>query len=398
MYKLYEDADKSEKVASPKGQATISIKDNDTPKAAAPVAKSGVNANVSYGGMATFKPSQAYLSAMQQTQALLDSLRSGKTSVSDQLSNVMNQITNREKFSYDADNDVMFQNNLLNSIEAGKMAMQDTMGQAAALTGGYGSSYATSAAGQAYNAYIQDAYNALPDYYNMAMQAYQLESDRLNNQYDMLQTADNIEYSRGEAAYQRELAKANQMYDQEYNNFWQTQQFNESVRQNNNALAQAVANRAYQRERDAVSDARWEKEYQLSLAAQNQKATDSAKKALEAEDLKEPSETQMSKAIKAYNEGGEKAYFDYIDSLPTTVDVTRIDDYVREHGNMKYSVRDYTAQTANPGWYIGKVADKSVVNDQFGTSYTLKELVNKLVAEGMSLEEAREFAARYNRA
>ena len=81
----------------------------------------------------------------------------------------MGQIQNRDKFSYDVDNDVLFQQYLASSMASGKTAMQDTMGQASALTGGYGSTYATSAANQQYNAYIQDAYNNLPEYYQMAM-------------------------------------------------------------------------------------------------------------------------------------------------------------------------------------------------------------------------------------
>jgi hypothetical protein len=48
-------------------------------------------------------------------------------------------------------------------MNSGKSAMQDTIGQASALTGGYGSTYATSAGNQAYNAFIEDAYNNLPE-------------------------------------------------------------------------------------------------------------------------------------------------------------------------------------------------------------------------------------------
>ena len=40
------------------------------------------------------------------------------------------------------------------------------------MTGGYGSTYATTAGNQAYNAFIEDAYDNLPQYYQMAMEAY----------------------------------------------------------------------------------------------------------------------------------------------------------------------------------------------------------------------------------
>ena len=97
----------------------------------------------------------------------LSKIQSGKTSYSDQVRDMMSQIQNRDKFSYDVDSDPLFQQALASAMNSGKSAMQDTIGQASALTGGYGSSYATSAANQAYNSFVEDAYNNLPQYYQM---------------------------------------------------------------------------------------------------------------------------------------------------------------------------------------------------------------------------------------
>ena len=49
---------------------------------------------------------------------------------------------NREDFQYDVNADALYQQYKDRYVELGKDAMEDTMGQAAALTGGYGSSYA----------------------------------------------------------------------------------------------------------------------------------------------------------------------------------------------------------------------------------------------------------------
>ena len=49
---------------------------------------------------------------------------------------------NREDFQYDVDADALYQQYKDRYVELGKTAMQDTMGKAVALTGGYGSSYA----------------------------------------------------------------------------------------------------------------------------------------------------------------------------------------------------------------------------------------------------------------
>ena len=59
-----------------------------------------------------------------------------------QLDDILNQILNREKFSYDLNGDALYQQYKDLFTTQGKMAMMDTMGQAQAMTGGYGNSYA----------------------------------------------------------------------------------------------------------------------------------------------------------------------------------------------------------------------------------------------------------------
>jgi hypothetical protein len=97
--------------------------------------------------------------------------------------------------------------------------MQDTIGQASALTGGYGSTYATSAGNQAYNAFIEDAYDNLPQYYNMALDAYNAEGDELYRQYGMLSAEDDKEYNRNVTAYDATYQHRNQMYNEAYGQF-----------------------------------------------------------------------------------------------------------------------------------------------------------------------------------
>lgn len=103
---------------------------------------------------------------------------------------------NREDFKYDPNADMLYQNYLAAMQNAGQMAMRDTMGQAAMLTGGYGSSYATAAANGAYNSYLQKANEALPDYYNMAANAYDRQGQDMLSQIQLLQNQDDEAYSR----------------------------------------------------------------------------------------------------------------------------------------------------------------------------------------------------------
>lgn len=167
----------------------------------------------------SFKTPTAVTQADAYLKNALSKIQSGKTSYTDQISNLMSQITNREKFSYDVDNDTLFQQALASAMNSGRTAMQDTIGQASALTGGYGSTYATSAANQAYNAYIEDAYNNLPQYYQMALEAYNAEGDEMYRQLDMYNTADATEYGRMLNAYDATSSYRNQAYNEAYQQY-----------------------------------------------------------------------------------------------------------------------------------------------------------------------------------
>lgn len=169
-----------------------------------------------------FQVPSAVTEADAYLKTQLEKIQSGKTSYSDKLSEMMDTIMNREKFSYDVDTDPLFQQALSSAMNSGKQAMQDTIGQASALTGGYGSTYATTAGNQAYNAYIEDAYDNLPEYYNMAMQAYQMEGDELYRQYGILYDADATEYNRNVTAYDATFNYRNRIYDEAYGQYRDT--------------------------------------------------------------------------------------------------------------------------------------------------------------------------------
>ena len=166
-----------------------------------------------------FKTPTAVKQADSWISSQLQTIQSGKTSFSDQLQSMMDTIMNREKFSYDVDSDPLFQQALASAMSSGKQAMQDTMGQASALTGGYGSTYATTAGNQAYNSFIEDAYDNLPQYYQMAMEAYQMEGDELYRQYGMLYDADATEYQRNVTAFDATSQYRNQLWNESYTMF-----------------------------------------------------------------------------------------------------------------------------------------------------------------------------------
>ena len=113
-----------------------------------------------------------------------------------QLNDTMSKIMNREKFTYDLNGDALWNQYKDQYVTGGKMAMMDTMGQAAALTGGYGNSYAQGVGQQAYQGYLQGLNDKIPELYQLALDSYNREGDALMQQYGMLADREATDYSR----------------------------------------------------------------------------------------------------------------------------------------------------------------------------------------------------------
>ena len=76
------------------------------------------------------------------------------------------------------------------------MAMGDAIGQASAMTGGYGNSYAQSVGQQAYQAQLDNLNDKVPELWQMAYDQYRQDGQDLYNQYAMLGEQENMDYGR----------------------------------------------------------------------------------------------------------------------------------------------------------------------------------------------------------
>lgn len=108
------------------------------------------------------------------------------TEFRDTADTVMNQMMNREKFTYDLNGDALYNQYKDQYVNQGKMAMMDTIGQASAMTGGYGNSYAQAVGQQTYQGYLQNLNDKVPELYQMALNQYNQEGQDLLNLYSML--------------------------------------------------------------------------------------------------------------------------------------------------------------------------------------------------------------------
>ena len=115
-------------------------------------------------------------------------------------------ITGRPAFSYDPASDPVYNSYAQSYQRRGRLAMRDTMGQAAALTGGYGSSYAQSVGRQQYDSYLQSLGEALPELYGMAWQRYNAEGDALKTAWKLASERSEVRRESEREAAEREAA------------------------------------------------------------------------------------------------------------------------------------------------------------------------------------------------
>ena len=167
----------------------------------------------------------------------------------EKLNELVDQILNRDPFSYDAENDPLYQFYQDRYQRNGDKAMRDTLGAQAARTGGLSSSYAGSVAQQSYNDYMQGLNDIVPELYKLAYSMYKDDEDSQRANVEMLRALEQGDY----AKFQDLLAQYN------------------TDRSFNYGVFSDARNFGYQQQRDNIEDSRYNAEwaYKLSNAAKN---------------------------------------------------------------------------------------------------------------------------------
>ena len=150
-----------------------------------------------------------YESALAELEALRDAAPRYDSRYDEQIRSLYEQLTSRGPFRYDSAADPLYQQYRQSYVQLGQNAMRDTMGQAAALTGGYGSSYAQSVGQQQYDAYLRRLADVLPETYGMALDAWKAEGQDLQRRYSAAAALEQSDYER----YLDELAQYNRSLD-----------------------------------------------------------------------------------------------------------------------------------------------------------------------------------------
>lgn len=181
----------------------------------------------------------------------------------DEISDILNSILNRPDFKYTSEdmvNDDLYKMYRDQYMRQGNLAMRDTMGNAAALTGGYGSTYAQAAGQQAYDNYLSGLNDRALDFYDRAYQKYMDQGQDLYNQMGVVTGLDNTDYSRYRDTvndYYTDRDYYNNRYNQELG-------FDYGQYQDTQAADQWAKEFAFKQQQAAQEQANWEAEMALS--------------------------------------------------------------------------------------------------------------------------------------
>jgi hypothetical protein len=114
---------------------------------------------------------------------------------SDRIDAMLNEILNREKFSYDVEADPLYQQYKTQYLREGDRSMRDTLAAAASGAGGM-NSYAVTAAQQANDYYAAQLGDKIPELYQLAYEMYLTDIDNQVRDLGLLQDMDNTQYGR----------------------------------------------------------------------------------------------------------------------------------------------------------------------------------------------------------
>ena len=288
------------------------------------------------------------------------------------LNDTINQILNREKFSYDLNGDMLYQQYKDQYTTQGKLAMMDTMGQAAALTGGYGSSYGQSVGQQAYQGYLQQLNDVVPELYGMALDQYNQEGQDLYNQAGLMAQMDEQEYGR----YQDKLSR----YYTDLNYLTENARY---MSETEYQKALDDFNIKYSSYRDTVGDQQWKTQYDEQVRQYNEQFAYQ----------KEQDEKVFNEGVRQFNEsnkgsgsGGSKANGGSTNNAAFADTLWTATGTYDDNGNAIFRNSEGKTQAFGPGInpYTGtKNADAK--NGTFGNGYQPNNIGGtKLKNSGMS--------------
>lgn len=199
---------------------------------------------------------------------------------------LLNQILNREGFSYDAMNDPLYQQYADMYRREGDRAMKETMAEAAAGAGGM-NTYAITAAQQANNYYNSKLNDIIPELYGVAYDKYLKDIDLKIQDLGILQDMDDTQYNRyrdtmdewqkdrnfAYGVYYDDVQQGNWRANFDNNNFWKNKDFDYNEFWDNKKWNANEEDKIYDRNQSEQDEAKAEVEYWMEKGIMPDEAT-----------------------------------------------------------------------------------------------------------------------------
>ncbi len=303
----------------------------------------------------------------------------------EKLDDYVSKYENRDPFSYDFNTDALYQQYKDKYIKQAKMASADVMGQAAAMNGGYGSSYAQTVGNQAYQAQLGQLNDVIPELYQLAYDKYNQQGQDMLNMISLLRGEREFDY--GQYSTDRNLAMTEHTNSEGYK---------------------------YGAYRDSVEDAQWQKTYEEGKRQYDEQM------AFQKQQYEDSKFAQAGGTYKAsVDKSGNKVVTPVADSttsIPSNV-AKNVQNYTTKEGQADYLAKQVAngkiteeqayqildtygvvplterswemVDDGGVNWLWG-VDNDAVVRDENGNQYTLKELKKEL-EKTMTSSKAKEY-------
>lgn len=252
-----------------------------------------------------------------------------------QIDAMLNNILNREKFSYDAESDPLYQQYKKQYNREGDRAMNDTMAAAAIHAGGM-NSYAMTAAQQANDYYAAKLTDKIPELYQLAYSMYMDDLNQNRADLDMLQGMDNMDYNK----YRDQMSDWYNNRDFDYGMFrdqvadsqWE-QQFDYGVSRDQIADSQWQQEFDYQKAQDALAQQNWQTQWDYQLQ-QDALAREDALKKLTSGGNNNNNKTDNQSILKTiYGMDSEDEVYDYL--VSRGLNITQTENYMNLYSEHK---------------------------------------------------------------
>ena len=141
-------------------------------------------------------------------------------SYSDEINGLLSDLLGMD-FSYDPENDLAYKLIRDENRKAARLAMEDTLGKATAMTGGYSNTYAQGAAQQAYAGELSKAADYIPELYEAAYGRFSDDRDSLSDSIKLLSDLSSEEFDKYTALMKQYFSEGEMLFD---NYHWESEE------------------------------------------------------------------------------------------------------------------------------------------------------------------------------